>query len=128
MEHPINSVRLVGRAETAPKVCMLQEGIRMSRFTVLAPESYGDTNGVTHRRDARFTVIVWGKLAEFAALQVCTGALVVIEGKLTTRELRCEGKCVHTIEILARRLGLSEAGTAGGPVVRKLRWAGVFRY
>ena len=83
----LNRVILVGRLGQDPDLRYVPAtGRPYVRFTMATTESYlNPTTGERETRTEWHRIVVWGKLAEFAANYLRKGKQVLIEGKLRSR-------------------------------------------
>lgn len=84
----LNRVILVGRVGKKPEIRYSAQTQRpVARFTLATNEVY--FNKMTNEKIQRtewHKVYMWGPLAEFASEYLTTGRLILIEGKLRSRE------------------------------------------
>lgn len=84
----LNKVILVGRVGRKPEIRYSAQTQRpVARFTLATNEVY--FNKATNEKIQRtewHRVYMWGPLAEFASEYLTTGRLILIEGKLRSRE------------------------------------------
>lgn len=84
----LNKVILVGRIGKKPEIRYSAQSQRpVARFTLATNEVYFNrTTNEKVQRTEWHKVYMWGPLAEFASEYLNTGRLVLIEGKLRSRE------------------------------------------
>ena len=81
----VNKVTLIGRLGKDPEVRTLDSGTNIAKFSMATDESYKDKNGEWQTQTEWHNVILWRGLAERAEQSLKKGALVYVEGKLTSR-------------------------------------------
>lgn len=86
MKTGINKVILVGRLGAKPESKETANGLG-ARFSLATSESY--TSKATNQKVEKtewHNVVVWGKLAEIAAMYLKKGSMVYLEGKIETQK------------------------------------------
>lgn len=86
----VNKVTLIGRLGKDPEVRTLDSGTNIAKFSMATDESYKDKNGEWQTQTEWHNVILWRGLAERAEQSLKKGALVYVEGKLTSRSWQDE--------------------------------------
>ena len=82
----INKVILVGRLGKDPESKETANGLG-ARFSVATSESYtSKATGQKVENTEWHNIVVWGKLAEIAAMYLKKGSMVYLEGKIETRK------------------------------------------
>ena len=82
----INKVILVGRLGKDPESKETKNGLG-ARFSVATSESYtSKATGQKVENTEWHNIVVWGKLAEIAAMYLKKGSMVYLEGKLETQK------------------------------------------
>ena len=82
----INKVILVGRLGKDPESKETANGLG-ARFSVATSESYtSKATGQKVENTEWHNIVVWGKLAEIAAMYLKKGSMVYLEGKLETQK------------------------------------------
>lgn len=114
----LNRVILVGRVGRKPEIRYSAQTQRpVARFTLATNEVYLNKN--TNERIQKtewHKVYMWGPLAEFASQYLTTGRLILIEGKLRSREWQDRNGLKRTsteieaqsVVLLGRREEISE--------------------
>jgi single-strand DNA-binding protein len=106
-------------------------GSTVANFSVATDETYKDKSGERQKKTEWHKVVVWGKQAEIAQQYLRKGLLVLVEGKLETREWEDKsGNKQRTTEIRCdnfRMLERKQESPSGEPTIAdELRSAGVF--
>jgi single-strand DNA-binding protein len=116
----VNKVILIGRLGRDPETRYTSGGQAVCNFSVATDESYKDREGERQKRTEWHKVVVWGKTAERSQEYLAKGSLVLIEGKIQSREWQDrEGQkrtafeiVAHSFRVLERKPGSDEAGPA----------------
>jgi single-strand DNA-binding protein len=100
-----NYCKLLGRLGRDPEVRDLGEGKKLARFGMATNEFQREKDGTFKEITTWHDVVVWGKLADFAAQQLKKGMKVQVEGKLVKRKyMDKDGKEHVAIEVNAKEL------------------------
>ena len=98
----INKVILIGNLGGEPEFRQLESGARVSKFSVATNENYKDKSGQWVKNTEWHNVVTWGYGADYAKNNLSKGAMVFVEGKITTRKWQDkEGQTRYTTEIEA---------------------------
>lgn len=115
MAASMNKVILIGRLGQDPKLSYTTSGQPVAEFSVATDESY-KKDGQKIEATEWHRVKAWRGQAEFCANYLSKGRLVLVEGKLQTRQWEKDGQKHYTTEIVASRVeGLDRARTEGQP-------------
>lgn len=111
-----NRVFLIGNLGQDPETRKLESGKRVSRFTLATNDTYKNNEGQKVTETTWHNVVVWNRLADFAARYLKKGGQVVIEGKITYRSYEDKtGVMKYFTEIVADELlsinGMRSSGT-----------------
>ena len=117
----LNKVILIGRLTQDPDSRSIPSGQNVTTIRMATNRVWKDPSG--QRKDATeyHTVIAWGRLADVAAKYLTKGGLVMIEGRLQTRNWTDQsGVKKYITEIIAEglQLGPRPAGQTGSPASR----------
>lgn len=117
----LNKVLLIGRLTQDPDSRSIPSGQNVTTIRMATNRVWTDPSG--QRKDATeyHTVIAWGRLADVAAKYLKKGGLVMIEGRLQTRNWTDQsGVKKYITEIIADnlQLGPRPAGVGDSPVSR----------
>lgn len=82
----VNKVTLIGYLGADPEIRRIENGAAVARIRLATSESYKDSTGNWQNKSEWHTVIAWRELAERAEANLKKGALLYVEGKLTTRD------------------------------------------
>ena len=87
----INRVTLFGHLGNDPMYRVLSGGIATATLHLATAEAYKDAQEQWQQQTEWHTLIVWGKLAEYAHARLKKGMRVYAEGKLKRRAYDVEG-------------------------------------
>ena len=77
---------LIGRLGKDPEVRYTQNGTPVATFSLATSEKWKDNGGNPQEKTNWHNIVLWNKLAEVAKRFLSKGALIYLEGKLTTRK------------------------------------------
>lgn len=98
----INKVILIGNLGGEPEFRQLDSGARVARFSLATNENYKDKTGQWVKNTEWHNIVAWGYTADYAKNNLVKGAMVFVEGKLSTRKWQDkEGQTRYTTEIEA---------------------------
>ena len=105
MSGTLNKVILVGRLGQDPKLAYTQSGQPVCNMRMATNEISTDKDGNRQERAEWHSVVVWGKQAEFCGNYLSKGRLVLVEGRLQTRQWQDQqGQNRYSTEIVAQRV------------------------
>jgi single-strand DNA-binding protein len=109
----VNSVTLLGHVTRDAEFRTTAAGKSVSTFGLATNRVWKDANGQRHSLAEFHHLVCWGPLAEFAALHVCTGKPLYVEGSLKTRQWESADGAKHwRTEVTVRNLVLLGARPA----------------
>jgi single-strand DNA-binding protein len=109
----LNRVQLLGRLGGDPEVRSTQNGTNVANFNIATSEKY-TKDGETQEKTQWHRVVAWGKLAEIGGEYLNKGSLVMVEGKLETRQYEDkEGATRYATEVIASDIFLLPNGSKG---------------
>ncbi len=113
----LNKVTLIGRLTGDPQLRTTPAGQQVATFSMATNRTWNDKSGVK-KEDVQFhNIVVWGRQAEVAQRFLTKGGMVLIEGRLQSRDWTDKtGGKRRTTEIVAEfmQLGPRSAGNQGG--------------
>ena len=118
----LNKAMVVGNLTRDPELKSLPSGIQVASFSVATNRVWKDKSGAKQESADYHNVVVFGKIAENAALYLKKGSQVLIEGRLQTRSWDGpDGKKVYRTEIVADlvQYGARKEGTTITPPPKK---------
>lgn len=100
----LNRCQLAGHLGQDPELKMTSKGSAMLSMRVAVTEKWKDGAGQPQERTEWFSVVVWGKKAEWLAKDLSRGAGVFVEGRLQTRSWETDGTKRYTTEVVADKV------------------------
>ncbi len=110
----LNKVFVLGRLTADPVLRSTPTGAQVANFSLATNRVWNDKSG-NKKEDTEFhNVVVWGRQAEVAGQYLKKGGLVLIEGRLQTRDWEDKnGQKRKTTEIVGERLQLGPRSGGG---------------
>jgi single-strand DNA-binding protein len=110
----LNKAFVLGNVTRDPEVRSLPSGQQVTNFGIATNRFYTDTAG-ERKQEAEFhNVVCFGKLADISSRYLTKGSLVLIEGRIKTRNwTNSQGAKQYKTEIIAEGLQLGPKGTGG---------------
>ena len=100
----VNQITIVGNVGSAPELSYGQNNVPFCRFSVAVNEHW-KTDGEKREKVTWFPVITFNGLAETCANYVDRGRLVVVQGRVQTREYEDRAGTKHQVmQILAEKV------------------------
>lgn len=111
----LNKAFILGNVTRDPEVRALPSGQQVASFGIATNRFYTDNVG-QKKQDAEFhNIVCFGKLADIASRYLNKGSLVLIEGRIKTRNWQnSQGIKQYRTEIIADNLQLGPKGFSGG--------------
>lgn len=110
----MNQATLIGRIGKDPEIRFTNGGQAIANFSVATDESYKNRDGEKVKKTEWHRVVAWGKLAEVIQKYFVKGSLVVVGGKIQTREWEDKtGNKNRTTEIVANYARVLSGGKDG---------------
>jgi single-strand DNA-binding protein len=81
-----NSVRLIGNVGNKPDLITTNSNSVIVKLTMATHETFKDKDGNKQKKTEWHNVLAFGKLAELSLKYVDKGDLIMVEGKLQTRQ------------------------------------------
>ena len=101
----LNKVTLIGNLGKEPEVKMLDEQVKVAKFTLATSETYRDSLGEKQTLTEWHNVVLWRGLADLVEKYLNKGSHVNIEGKLRTRSYDDKnGNKRYVTEVVAESL------------------------
>ena len=109
----LNKVILVGRVVADPEIRSTPSGQQVCSLRIATNRIWRDAGGERKETTEYHNVVLWRRLAEIASQFLTKGSLVLIEGRLQTRNWQdASGNQRYRTEIIAERMQLGPR-TAG---------------
>lgn len=103
----LNKVILAGRLTRDPQTRALPSGQTVASFGMATDRFYTDKSGQKQQQTEFHNVVAFGKLAETISQYLTKGSLVLIEGRLQTRNWQdASGNKRNRTEIVTERMQL----------------------
>jgi len=111
----LNKAFVLGNVTRDPEVRALPSGQPVTSFGIATNRFYTDASG-EKKQDVEFhNIVCFGKLADIASKYLNKGSLVLIEGRIKTRNWQDTAGMKHyKTEIIAESLQLGPRNTGGG--------------
>jgi len=101
----VNRVILVGNLGKDPETRTLDNGTKVSTFSLATTEKYKDQQGQMKEVTEWHTIVLWKHLAELAEKYLVKGSKIYLEGKITSRSWDDkEGKKHYRTEIVGNSM------------------------
>jgi len=110
----LNKVFVLGNLTRNPEVRSLPSGQQIATFCVATNRFYTDNLGEKKQETEFHNIVCFGKLADISSRYLTKGSLVLIEGRIRTRNwLNSQGIKQYRTEIIAEamQLGPKEIGS-----------------
>ncbi|MDP3901929.1 MAG: single-stranded DNA-binding protein [bacterium] len=111
----LNKVFLIGRLTTDPQLRSTTTGQQVASLSVATNRTWTDKNNQKQETAEFHNVVVWGRQAEIVNQFLRRGSMILIEGRLQTRDWEDkQGQKRKTTEIVAERIqfGPKSAGVS----------------
>ena len=112
----LNKVFLIGNLTQDPEMRSTQTGQSVTTLNMATNRAWTDKNGQKQTAAEFHRVVAWGRLGEIANQYLKKGGLVMIEGRIQTRQWTDQNNNKrYTTEVVAEGLQLGPR-TAGGTI------------
>jgi single-strand DNA-binding protein len=112
----LNKVQLIGRLGKDPEVRYTTEGEAVANVSIATTESWKDKTGAKQEKTEWHNLVFYRRLAEVVGEHLKKGALIYIEGKLTTEKYQKDGEDRYITKIV-----VSEMKMLGGCDVKSCK-------
>lgn len=103
----LNKVFLVGRLTRDPEARALPSGQQVTSFGLATDRFYTDKSGQKQKQTEFHNIVLFGRQAEIASQYLKKGSVVLLEGRLQTRNWKdSSGNTRYRTEIIAERMQL----------------------
>ncbi len=114
----LNKVFLIGRLTRDPEVRVMPSGQQVTTFGLATDRFYTDKTSNQRQQKTEFhNIVMFSRLAEIASQYLKKGSLVLVEGRLQTRDWQdASGQKRYRTEIVAEsmQLGPRSSNESGG--------------
>lgn len=110
----LNKVFLVGRLTRDPEARSLPSGQQVTSFGLATDRFYKDKAGQKQQQTEFHNIVLFGRQAEIASQYLKKGSLVLLEGRLQTRNWKdSAGNTKYRTEIIVQSLQLGPKPAGG---------------
>lgn len=110
----LNKAFILGNVTRDPEVRALPSGQSVTNFSIATNRFYTDSSGQKKQEAEFHNVVCFGKLADISSRYLNKGSLVLIEGRIKTRNwVNSAGVKQYRTEIIADGMQLGPKSTAG---------------
>ena len=103
----LNKAIICGRVTKDPELRKTQSGASVTSFSIATNRNWTDKQGVKQEETEFHNIVAWARTAEVAAQYATKGSLLLVEGRLQTREWQDkDGNKRRSTEIVVERLQL----------------------
>ena len=103
----LNKVFLIGNLTKDPEARSLPSGQQVTSFGLATNRFFTDKSGQKQKQAEFHNIVLFGRLAEIASQYLAKGALVMIEGRLQTRNWKdAGGNTKYRTEIVGQSMQL----------------------
>jgi len=103
----LNKVFLIGNLTKDPEARSLPSGQQVTSFGLATNRFFTDKSGQKQKQAEFHNIVLFGRLAEIASQYLAKGALVMIEGRLQTRNWKdASGQTKYRTEIVGQSMQL----------------------
>jgi len=113
----LNKVFLIGRLTRDPEIRVMPSGQQVASFGLATDRFYTDKTSNQRQQKTEFhNIVMFGRMAEIASQYLKKGALMMVEGRLQTRDWQdaATGQKRYRTEIVAESMQLGPRGGESG--------------
>ncbi len=112
----LNKVFLIGRLTRDPEIRVLPSGQQVANFGMATDSFYTDKNSGQRQQKTEFhNIVMFARLAEIAGQYLKKGSLIMVEGRLQTRDWTDQaGNKRYRTEIIAENMQMGPRQDSGG--------------
>jgi len=108
----LNKAFVLGNVTRDPEVRSLPSGQQVTNFSIATNRFYTDSSGEKKQEAEFHNIVCFGKLADISSRYLNKGALVLIEGRIKTRNwTNAQGVKQYKTEIIAEGMQMGPKGT-----------------
>lgn len=114
----LNRAFILGNLTRDPETKTTPSGQTVCRFGIATNRVWNDKSGVKQQKAEFHNIVAWGKLAEICSQYLQKGKMVLIEGRIETRNWTTpDGIKKYWTEIIAEKMQMGPKGySTGGPM------------
>lgn len=111
----LNKAFVLGNVTKDPEVRALPSGQQVTSFSIATNRFYTDQSGQKKQEAEFHNIVCFGKLADISSRYLTKGSLVLIEGRIKTRNWQnSAGVKQYRTEIIAETMQLGPRGAGSG--------------
>ncbi len=111
----LNKIFVLGNVTKEPEVRSLPSGQPVTNFSIATNRFYTDGQGQKKQEAEFHNVVCFGKLADISSRYLNKGSLVLIEGRIKTRNwVNSQGVKQYRTEVIAEGMQLGPKGAGAG--------------
>ena len=112
----LNKAFVLGNVTRDPEVRSLPSGQQVTSFSIATNRFYTSGTGEKKQEVEFHNIVCFGKLADISSKYLNKGSLVLIEGRIKTRNwVNTAGAKQYRTEIIAESMQLGPKGSSSGP-------------
>jgi single-strand DNA-binding protein len=100
----LNKVQLIGRLGKDPEIRYTQGSEAVANVSLATFESWKDKNGEKQEKTEWHNLVFYRRLAEVVGEHLKKGALIYVEGKITTEKYQKDGEDRYVIKIVVSEM------------------------
>lgn len=111
----LNKAFILGNLTRDPEIRQTPNGQAVCSFSVATNRVYTDNTGQKQKQAEFHNIVAWGRQAEIINQYLKKGSLILVEGRLQTRNWTDQQNTKHwKTEIIAERIQLGPRGSGSG--------------
>jgi single-strand DNA-binding protein len=112
----LNKVFVLGNVTRDPEIRSMPNGNQVTNFSIATNRVWKDAQGQKKEEAEFHNIVCFGKLADISSRYLNKGSLVLIEGRIKTRNWQDASGVKHwKTEIIAETMQLGPRGAGAGP-------------
>ena len=109
----LNKAVIIGRLVRDPETKSTPSGSTVANFSVATSRVWNDQSGTRQEKTDFHNIVAWGRLAEIIQQYMTKGSLIMVEGRIETRNYEGQdGVKRYRTEIIANNIQMGPRGTA----------------
>ena len=100
----LNKVQLIGRLGKDPEIRYTQGSEAVANVSLATSESWKDKNGEKQEKTEWHNLVFYRRLAEVVGEHLKKGALIYVEGKITTEKYQKDGEDRYVTKIVVSEM------------------------
>lgn len=120
MKNITNQVQLIGNLGANPELKKFDSGNAVCNFSIATNMKYKNQKGETVEETQWHKIVLWGKLAEFAAENLEKGNRILVDGRISTRNYKDDkGVIQYVTEIVANEMLILNGKAIAEPAAKR---------